>query len=136
MDIIDLIQELDQTIVNNPMLEFLIIIKLIIKKCMRNKRRITHIEKLVQEAKPENYSDLFDKIISLLENSTLFVNSAQKYLLTLGIKNNDFFNEWENSGMRTVQDIVQNLKKNKSGLKPEDLKVALDFMIKILNKFI
>lgn len=135
MDIIDVLKELKQTIENNPFLEFLIIIKLIIRKCVRNKKKLAHIEKEIQMAKPENYSELIDKIISLLENSTEFVNSAQQYLLTIGIYNKDLFSGWETEGLVNVKDIVYNLKKNKDNLKPDDLKVSLDFMIKILQKF-
>lgn len=134
-DIIDVLHELNDEIVNNPLLEFLIIIKMIMKKCKNYKRKL---EKLKKMDIPPQYSEkmlLLQKIIALLESSKDYIDSSKKYLLTLGIKDDKFFSIFEEKGLHKLYEIVEDLKKNNSNINDDKLEIMLDFMIKILDKF-
>ena len=134
-DIIDVLYELNNEIVNNPLLEFLIIIKMIMTKCKNYKRRL---EKIKQMGIPQQHWErklLIKKIIMLLESSKDYIYSSKKYLLRLGIKDDKFFSIFENKGLDKLYEFVEDLKKNDSDIDDNKLEIILDFMMKILDKF-
>ena len=129
-DIIDVLNEMNNDIRNNPLLEFLIIIRLIIKKCKCYKRNIPDIDN------ESDYDTQLDKLIDLLENLKKYINLSKQHLLTLGISDTEFFNHFEKKGLTNIDDIIYDLKNNRTRLTPQEIKSIVNFMIKILNKFL
>jgi hypothetical protein len=136
-DIIDILYEMNEEIRKNPILEFLMIIKIIKIKCKNYKKKLYNIKKINDQYKNQHYvkEEVVNKIIALIESSKDYIDLSKKHLLTLGIKNADFFNIFEEKGMYKLYELVEELKNNHKTIEDEQVEIMLNFMIKILDKF-
>jgi predicted nucleotide-binding protein (sugar kinase/HSP70/actin superfamily) len=132
-DIVDVLIELNKELQLNPWLEFLIVIKLMLKKCRDNKRRLKIIDKNYQIT---DLSFAVDKLINLLEQSKKFIDSSIIKLSELDIKDTEFLNQFEKDGLIQITEIIDYLKKNKKNITSQQLNIIYNFMERLLTKYL
>jgi hypothetical protein len=133
IDIIELLYKLDDEIKSNPLLEFLIIIKLIKKKCVKYKKCI---DKSIEEDNLKiTIPNQITKLINLIEQTISFIERSEKYLQTLDISSKEFLLSEESDGINKLKFIIRELK-NRSSVSKKDVDILVDFSTKLLNKFL
>ena len=133
IDIIELLYKLDDEIKSNPLLEFLIIIKLIKKKCVKYKK---YIDKSIEEDNLKiTIPNQITKLINLIEQTISFIERSEKYLQTLDISSKEFLLSEESDGIDKLKFIIRELK-NRPDVSKKDVSVLVDFSTKLLNKFL
>ena len=126
-DIIDILRELTNEIERNPLLDFVIRLKLMQKR-IRTKQKKVEIQKEITD------KDTLD-IISLYSNFNKYIDGSVNVLSDkIGLIKTDILTDIEIRALNTIRDVIDEITKNKNPLTKEQSEIILKLLDKIIGR--
>jgi hypothetical protein len=126
-DIIDILRELTNEIERNPLLDFVIRLKLMQKR-IRTKQKKVEIQQEITD------KDTLD-IISLYSNFNKYIDGSINILSDkIGLIKTDILTDIEIRALNTIRDVIDEITKNKDPLTKEQSEIILKLLDKIIGR--
>ena len=126
-DIIDILRELTNELERNPLLEFIIRLKLMQKK-IKKKEKIIKVQQEITDKDTLDIISLYGKFNKYLSDSISGLSEK------IGLEKSDILVDIEIKGLNTIEKVINEIKKKNDILNKEQSETILKLLDKIINR--
>ena len=126
-DIIDVLRELTNELDRNPLLEFVIRLKLM-QKNIKNKQKNIEIQTEITDKDTLEIIKIYNNFNKYLDTSIALLTDK------IGLVKTDILSDIEIKGLNTIKDTIDEIKKKKKKFNKEQSETILKLLDKIISK--